>query len=54
MWTLTFHSKHKTSLCAGLLALYALYVSCLLVQAQETFTGQWLLEFNPEVSPIFL
>ena len=54
MWTLTFHSKHKTSLCAGLLALSVLCVSCLLVQAQEAFTGQWLLEFNPEPMPVSL
>ncbi len=30
-----------------LLAVSVLCVSTLLVQAQETFTGQWLLEFNP-------
>ena len=53
MWTLTSHSNRTISLCA-LFALSFLCVSTSLVQAQETFTGQWLLEFNPEPMPAYL
>src|SRR6185503_7418458 len=54
MWTMTLHSKRKILFCAALSALVPFYLSTQFAQSQETFTGQWLLEFNPEPMPVSL
>ncbi|HEX2523297.1 MAG TPA: hypothetical protein VHP35_14335, partial [Terriglobia bacterium] len=54
MRILTSHSDCKISLYATLPALVLLCFRTRLTQAQETFTGQWLLEFNPAPLPVVL
>jgi len=54
MWTSTLHSNRKTSSFTGLLALTLLCLSTWSARSQGTFTGQWLLEVNPEPMPMLL
>ncbi|HTG74362.1 MAG TPA: hypothetical protein VMB70_11360 [Terriglobia bacterium] len=54
MEIMTVHSKRSIFLWAALPALVLCYLSTQFAQSKETFTGQWLLEFNSEPMPVFL